>query len=435
MRRGASRAALLLCLQVLASSAVHAEDYGFDVGQFEKKAFEWGGHGELKWEGLELNRDGAGYQLNFFNRSPRNRLDRLTATVELEGRWRQDPVSFNFRAHGAASRDALEDGDITRIYEGYLGFVPRTGLRFELGKRALRWGKGYAWSPVGFLERPKDPNDPDLSREGFVLGSAEWVGTGVGPFQTLSLNAYALPVGSDLNSDFGSPDELNGAFKAYALYRDTDIDFMYLGQGSRPARIGLDFSRNLRTNLEIHGEWAHVFDQPRSVLVDGTGRSEREVDDVDSYLFGLRYLTEGDTTWIVEYYRNGSGYTVDQMQTFYDLLDSGVTAYETSGDAALLNRARTAADSGYLKPNALRDYLYVRASKKEPFDILYFAPALTLIANLNDHSWTLTPELLYTRYTNLELRGRLTLLHGDEGTEFGEKQNDSKVELRIRYFF
>ena len=45
----------------------------------------------------------------------------------------------------------------------------------ELGKRALRWGKGYAWSPVAFLERPKDPTDPELAREGFVMATGAWV--------------------------------------------------------------------------------------------------------------------------------------------------------------------------------------------------------------------------------------------------------------------
>ncbi len=435
MRRGAGRASLLLCFALAAVSVARAEDYSFDVGQFEKKAFEWGGYGELKWEGFDLNQDGAAYQLNYVDQVARNRLDRLTATVEVEGRWQKDPLSFNFRLHGASSHDQLQKSGLGRVYEGYLGYTPRTGLRFELGKRALRWGKGYAWSPVGFLERPKDPNDPDLSREGFVMGSAEWVRTDVGPFQTLSLSAYALPVTTALNGDFGSTDHVNGAFKAYVLYRDTDIDLMYLSQGSRPARVGLDFSRNLRTNLEVHGEWARVFGQAQSVLTGTGGQLGRSVGNADSFLLGLRYLTEGDTTWIAEYYHNGAGYSREQMQSFYDLVDSGVVAYQASSDRTLLGRAQTAADRGYLKPNAMRDYLYVRASNKEPFDILYFTPALTLITNLDDHSWSLTPELLYTRYKNLELRGRVSFLHGGAGTEFGEKQNDAKVELRVRYFF
>ena len=80
-------------------------------------------------------------------------------------------------------------------------------------------------------------------------------------------------------------------------------------------------------------------------------------------------------------------------------------------------------------------YLYTRISNKEPFDILYFTPALTAIANLDDGSYSLSPELLYTGVTNLELRFKATLLSGDRYSEFGEKPNDAKYEIRLRYYF
>jgi hypothetical protein len=83
----------------------------------------------------------------------------------------------------------------------------------------------------------------------------------------------------------------------------------------------------------------------------------------------------------------------------------------------------------------MRRYLYLRLSQKEPFDILYFTPALTVIANLDDGSRSVAPELLYTGITNLELRLRLFFLSGDRLTDFGEKQNDRRLELRARYYF
>ena len=57
------------------------------------------------------------------------------------------------------------------------------------------------------------------------------------------------------------------------------------------------------------------------------------------------------------------------------------------------------------------------------------------MANLDDHSFQLTPELQYTGYKNLELRLRLYLLQGGSSTDFGEKANSSKVELYARYYF
>jgi len=42
---------------------------------------------------------------------------------------------------------------------------------------------------------------------------------------------------------------------------------------------------------------------------------------------------------------------------------------------------------------------------------------------------------MYSGVTNWEFRLRFTCLDGRSHTEFGEKLNSSKLELRIRYFF
>lgn len=75
------------------------------------------------------------------------------------------------------------------------------------------------------------------------------------------------------------------------------------------------------------------------------------------------------------------------------------------------------------------------ASQKEPFDILYFTPPITGIYNINDKSFSLSPELLYTGITNLELRLKAAFITGERLSEYGEKQNDYRVELRARYYF
>lgn len=77
----------------------------------------------------------------------------------------------------------------------------------------------------------------------------------------------------------------------------------------------------------------------------------------------------------------------------------------------------------------------VRVSQKEPFDILYFTPAITTIVNLRDSSFSLAPELLYTGITNLELRLKGTALVGSGRSEYGEKPNDARIELRVRWYF
>ncbi|MEN6587113.1 MAG: hypothetical protein ABFE02_13830 [Sulfuricella sp.] len=424
----------LLGLLSLQAGMLSAEDFTFDAAEFEKKPFELGGYFELKQDRFQLNRDAAFYKLGFYNLDQRETLDRTTGTLELAGKYTRGIATFNFRGHADAAHDNVESGHESRVYEAYASFKPDPGFTLDVGKKTLRWGKGYAWSPVGFVERPKDPNDPELSREGYTVAAADFIRNFDGPLQAVAFTPLLLPVSSDVNGDFGKQGYVNFAAKLYFLYRDTDIDLLYQARGSRTPRVGVDFSRNLTSNLEIHGEWARIEDFEQKVT-SAAGNVTTQQGSVTSSLLGLRYLSENDTTTIIEYYRNGTGYTQAQADDFYHLVDNGVAQFQSTASDALLQRALSLSQGSYGRPNAMRRYLYARISQKEPFDILYFTPSVTAIVNLDDRSFSLTPELLYTGITNLELRFRLYALNGGSQTEFGEKQNLRRVELMARYYF
>jgi hypothetical protein len=264
------------------------------------------------------------------------------------------------------------------------------------------------------------------------MATGSWVRSFDGPLRTLALTAAVVPASSGLNTDFGGggaggDNHANAAVKLYGLVYDTDIDLIWAARGSRGPRFGVDFSRNLGSNLEVHGEWARIEDAPRTVLTGTT--LDVQTRSYDSALLGLRYLTERDTTVIFELYRNGGGYTSQELAAFYDLVRASAT------NAALSQPAGRAALQGYNRPNAARHYAYLRVIQKEPFDILDFTPAVTVIANTADGSWSLIPELLYTGVRNVELRGRVALNRGGAGTEFGERPVRWRAELRARYFF
>jgi hypothetical protein len=432
MARPAAWGALFLGLA--ASTAVAAEDYGFDVSQYEKKPFEIGGYAEGRAERFVLDRQSAGYQLAFFDQPNRTDFNRATGAAEVDGIYRQGIASFRFVGFGAYDSDYTGNDRDMRFYEAYASLAPSDRAVVDLGKKTLSWGKGYAFNPVGFVQRPKDPNDPDLAREGFVIAGGNFVRSFDGTLKTLAFTPLIAPVSNAMNEDFGETGHLNPAAKLYLLYADTDIDFMMLGEGSRSARYGFDFSRNFGTNIEIHGEWAHITDAARPVA-DAAGNIAPVESAATSYLLGLRYLSERDLTTILEYYYNGSGYREQELGTFFDLVHRAYDQFQITGNPALLQKLRVAMQPAYAGPTPGRRYLYLRLSQKEPFDILYFTPALTVMANLNDHSYSTAPELLYTGITNFELRLRLFVLHGDPLTDFGEKQNDRRLELRVRYFF
>jgi hypothetical protein len=423
-----------LVLVVSTANAPAADEYTFDASAFEKKPFEIGGYVQLKQEDFRLNRNGAFYKLNTFNQPQRDDLDRTTGTLELVGKLRHGIGTFDFRTNSNIWRDQLTHDYDNKLFEAAYSIRPTPGLTMEAGKRVLRWGKGYAWNPIGFVERLKDPNDPELAREGYWMADGDLIFNREGALQTIAFTPVLLPVGNDVNSDFGASGHLNPAAKLYLLYRDTDIDFAWQGKGSRPARFGVDFSRNIVTNFEIHGEWARIqqFTKP---VTNSAGTVTSQVGNVTSYLLGLRYLTARDTTLIAEYYRNGPGYSYYEFQQFYQLDNTAFTQFQQTGNAALVRKALSLSQGSYGRPNAGTDYLYFRAQQKDALGIVYFQPSITAMVNLQDHSYQVTPELLYTGVKNLDLRLKLFLLQGRSSTDFGEKQNSRKLEFYARYYF
>jgi len=420
-----------LLILLLVGAAAQADEYSFDISKYEKKPFELNGYAELKGEDFALNPDAALYKLNYYGQPQRESLTRTTETLELAGKLRHDIATFDFRTHSDFQQDQLANDQTNKFYEAALSLRPRSDLTLEAGKRALSWGKGYAFNPIGFVQRPKDPNDPQLAREGYVMADGDFIRNPGGALQTVAFTPVLLPVTSDMNSDFGASDHLNPAFKLYALYRDTDLDFAWQGKGSRPARFGFDFARNLKTNFEIHGEWARILGSPQQVT-DVRGNVTTEISNATSYLLGLRYLSEANTTYIAEIYHNGTGYSESEADQFYQLVDS---AFAQPQPNPLLQKALTLGQGPYGRPFAGEDYLYFRAQQQDALGIVYFQPAVFAMLNLDDHSFQVTPELQYTGFNNFELRLRLYLLHGAASTDFGEKPNDRKLEFYVRYYF
>ncbi|MBI9084017.1 MAG: hypothetical protein JEZ11_10500 [Desulfobacterales bacterium] len=428
---------LFLCASLILffspSNAMAAGEYSFDVEEFESKSFEWGGYAETRLEHIELNTDSAFYRLNF-HQDPRSTIDRYTGALQLEGSYKKGIAAFNGVLRAEAVQDDMGWSDSADVYEANLSLKPTPFVTGDIGKKVFKWGKGYAWNPVGFIDRPKDPNNPEDALEGYYAAGVDLIKSLDGSLQTVALTTVALPVWQDVNEDFGELNHINLAAKLYMLYRDTDIDFVIFNGGSRSTRYGVDFSRNLAENFEIHGEFAYLTDLKQKYLSE-TGTLTQREHSANRYLLGLRYLTESDMTTIIEYYHNGAGFSESELARFYRLVADANTQLLNTGTDTLFQKAQNISTMGYGSPQAGRNYLYLKINQKDPFDILYLTPGVTAIVNLDDRSYSVGPEMLYTGFTNWEIRLRYTLLGGDDFTEFAEKQNENKFEFRVRYYF
>ena len=424
---------LLLC--VFPFSVLAEESYTFDLSEIEKKPYHFAGYLEAKPILYGLNTDAAFYQLRYFDNAGRQMLWEANGRVQLEGSYEKSIFRMFARLNTDLQyNDHTHAVERTTFYEAYASAKPADSFKIDAGKKTMKWGKGYAWNPVAFADRTKDPDDPELALEGYIVGTADYIRSFDGPLKTVSVTPVIFPVYDHVNGDFGNSDKLNVAGRLYFLFYDTDLDFIFMTGGSRPDRYGFDFSRNLSTSLEIHGEYAWL-QHSRKNVVNAAGATAIIEENEHRFLVGLRHLTSFDLTTIIEFYHQSNGFNRDEMKNFYSLIHQGFNAYQATGNTAGLARAMQLADSGYARPNAMRNYLYIRLSQKEPFDILYFTPSLTCMMNTDDLSASIMPELLYTGITNVELRLRAAVLTGGGDSEFGEKQNRYRIELRAGFYF
>ncbi len=414
------------------------EEYQFDLSEIEKeiekKPYSIGGFLEFRPVLFGLDSDSAFYKLRFSDQDEGSTLEQYNLGLRLEGDYEKGIANLYFRADSRLWYDYQGwEGDIV-LQEGYLSLEPSPSFSLNAGKEVVQWGKGYAFNPVAFVSRPKDPDNPTEALEGYFVATADLIKSYQGPLKTLAFTPAILPVTGSINDDFGKPDHINFAAKLYFLFWDTDVDLLFFTGQSRTTRYGIDFARNIKTNFEVHGEVAWITDFLKK-SIDSQGNLTTEESDILRLLFGIRYLTASEITYIIEYYHNGGGLDEESAENFYRFVDQSYEEFLATGDSSQLAGAAPLSQDTLATVKPMRDYLYFRASWKEPFDILYFTPAVFSIVNLNDQSLSLTPELLYTPITNLELRLRCAFLIGDKYTEYGEKLNDHKLELRVRYFF
>jgi hypothetical protein len=426
----------LVMILIFFSATVKAGEYDFTIPEAKKKSYEFGGRLETRYIYHRLDKDTASYKLNYYRDSPGTDTHEWRGLVELSGSYRIGFAQANLLTHHEYAATYEEDEWTNDIYEGYVSWTPTAHLTLDVGKKRILWGKGYAWNPVGFLNRPKDPDDPALNLEGRTLLGLDLIKSfAAGDLNNIGLTVLLLPVVDDwANEELGEAGDLNAAIKLYLLWYDTDIDFIYFEGPQQPRSFGFDFAKNLAENFEVHGELAFCDDVPH-LVIDASGNTRQRREDQLNGLLGVRYLNEFDTTFIAEYYYNGGGYSRDALDDFFTCQEAAFDQWQTTGNDSLMKHAGQITRPYYQQRNFGEDYFYLKISQKEPFDILYFNPWVAAVVNLQDLSFNLQPGMTWTPVTNLDLSLRVGIPVGTSKTEFGEKPGALRSEIWMRYYF
>lgn len=436
-------AVILLCSFVLFDSKAFPDqqdtissdvDLNFTIEDVKKAPYDINAEIETTETFRLIDSDSLLFRQKYLDQNKDDTFWQTDINLDLEGKYQQDSISVYGRFNALAYYNKDADWESERkTEEAYISYQPSASLALDAGKKVHKWGKGYAFSPVAFFSRPKDIDDPDASLEGYDSIGLDYIKSSDGTIKTIALTPVLMPVTRDINHELGSEDELIYGGKIYLFTLDTDIDLMFMFSDNLNNRIGVDLSKNISPSFEVHGDAALIQDHHKYILDEHGNVSEQE-SSVMTVLLGLRYLTENETTYILEYYHNGQGYTEKEYKNYLQFIENAYEQYLTASNKNSISKSRLYAEY-YNQQAAMKDYIYLKITHKDPFDILYLTPSLAIIYNVNDNSCSITPGVGYSPVTNLELDLKAGILLGKSRTEYNEKINDTKIEISIKYYF
>jgi len=387
---------------------------------------EWSGNLDVKYLLMNMNRESAIYRLQFPDASS-SLLSQYRLEPYLNAGYRTSDIGLYLKTHAAYYNDREASFD---LFEAYANYNLSFNAFIQAGKRVYNWGKGYAFNPAGFVNPIKDPENPELAQAGLLSANIEYIKSfSSDVLPSLALQLIVIPPEELINSRYGEVKNTDFAFRSYFLLWDTDIDLMMYYSRINPKRFGIDFSKNILENFEIHGEYSYN-KSVRHYSIDNT-LLKSELLNTSSYLIGLRYLGETNTTIIAEYYHNGAGLTKEEYVS-YNLF---LTDSYISDNSDIKKQALSYAQSYFRNNVIMQDYFYLKIIQPEPFYWLYFTPSFFTIYNLNDNSFHVSILLSYKPVTNIEFLLWPSILTGSDKTEFGSRQVKQKSELWMRVYF
>ncbi len=418
----------LIALFVFVSSSLFGQEYNFDIPEEEETKIEFNGNLDAKWGLLQIRKSSPFFGLQFYDISKKDEyLSQYRLDFYLNGLYRHKQIGFFMKTFYQYAKEKALAPSFFELY-GSLNLSPRWSM--SIGKRRFNWGKGYAFNPVGYVNAEKDPENPDLALAGKISVYFSYNRSFPSNLlQNFSVGAILLPPEAEINEKFASAEKIGAALKLYFLLKNIDIDLMTFIKKDEPQRFGLDFSTNLRENLEIHAEFSYARDEVKCAVINRSVFKQKM--DGGSYLLGLRYLNRFNTTLIAEYYHNNSGLSKNEFKSYLSYLQTSLE----SNNFEMIDAAKQNMSTIFRSKTLMQDYLYVKVIQPEFFSLLYTSISIFTIYNLADNSFLVSPQLSYKPFTNFEAIIWPFLFFGGDDTEYGCKQIERKVEIWMRFYF
>jgi len=334
---------------------------------------------------------------------------------------------YNRYDHGKTDTDRL------RLKELYANFSLNSHWDVTAGKRILKWGTGYAWTPTGFLDPPRDPRDPNdrLSqyegRELIEVRATYGNHNLTGVFSSPQLFSH-LKIGRGL---------CQWAFKYNALVRGLDYSLIAsFGGIHSPNRYGVNATYVVGKALEIHGEAAAQRGSrllyPLAISEDNPAKTylqppyarlkEHDGRIYMSTLLGINYTFSSGWNLVAEYYRDGTGLNLREWRRLGDYVAFNEEQHRLQAGGDLSQITLPAANllwtvQGFTQFNRHQDYFFTRLSRTRiarKWDLENIT-----ILNTHDASLIWIPQVSFDFSERVGVYVRYSYYAGGRNTEFG----------------
>jgi hypothetical protein len=264
-----------------------------------------------------------------------------------------------------------------RVKEAY-GGLSAGDFDFMAGRRIVRWGTGYAFTPAGFLDPPRVPTNPTDRlnlNQGRDMVKADFV-HGPHAFSLAWSTAALAPAGSNLRD--------TTAFRYNVLVHGFDTSLIAGNDRGGDSFGGLTFTRVFGQAWELHGEAAW--------------REQGAI------LMGAKYTTAWGISFIGEFY------TPPNIPYYWDGLVSPL--------------------------NGRQHYAFLYAGKSRLRELPGWKQwdlSASMVENLNDKSYIVIADANRRFGNHFSSYLHLQVPHGGKSTDYGATPYSAATSVGVRF--
>ncbi len=328
----------------------------------------------------------------------------------------------------------FDDDDFSSVVNQLYYQTLSEPISMAVGRKKVRWGVGYSYSPTDLITQLRNPEDPGdrLNRiEGADLVQISY---------TNGIGVVDLVYFPELDWDFNDPFVMKSRWGArwYQFYDPLDLSFVGMVDEDGEWAAGVNTSLTVGNALELHAEY--LFTSENNRMYPETGASPEQFlypympssdDGVHELLLGGQYTFDNKLNLTLEYLYRSSGYSDGEFGAY-----TANAAWLNEQYSSLLDNSPAVSGLEWTAANLTapqrNHYLFTRLYHPEVFQ--FVSVEMYSYVGLEDGSglFVLTPT--YKGLDSFDVYCRLEKFWGGNDTEFGLFPDDVSAIVGVSLY-